>query len=223
MNRLILICVVFLCLLGCATCKNIVNKSNITASVNEKNNSRGAGSNFGSNRRSQLQRYSLAIMARGKASKSMMSRYLRNNNSKISKQKADHFASVYVAECEAEGINHDIAFAQMCHETNWLQFGGQVDPKQNNFAGLGATDDGAKGASFPSIEIGVRAQVQHLKAYASTGSLNRDCVDPRFTNVEKSSYRGSAKTLDDLTGKWATDPLYANNIKKKLRNMFVIK
>jgi hypothetical protein len=57
----------------------------------------------------------------------------------------------------------------------------------------GATDNGAKGASFPRIELGVRTQVQHLKIYASTGSLNGDCVDPRFENVVKAGYRYRSK------------------------------
>jgi hypothetical protein len=145
---------------------------------------------------------------------------LRDNNTKISKQKADYLAKIYIEECAEEGINHDIAFAQMCHETNFLKFGGQVKPEQNNFAGLGATDDGATGASFSSIRIGVRAQVQQLKAYASTSSLNHDLVDPRFENVIKAGYRGSAETVEDLTGRWASDQLYDKTIKKKLHNMF---
>jgi hypothetical protein len=192
---------------------------NRSDAVNKKNGLTA----FNPKRRSQLPKYSLAIMARGKADKDRMSRYLRHNNSKISKQKADYFASTYIAECAIEGVNHDIAFTQMCHETNFLRFGGQVKPNQNNFAGLGATDNGANGASFPTIKIGVRAQVQHLKAYASTASLNRDRVDPRFENVVKAGYCGSVKVLDNLTGKWATDPAYANSIKKKLRDMFMLK
>ncbi|MDR2735422.1 MAG: glucosaminidase domain-containing protein [Puniceicoccales bacterium] len=215
MNKLAFVYIIFLCLLGCATCKNIANKGDVVRSTNESSGIIKA--RIGSR---QLPRYSLAIMARGKASKDMMSKYLRRNGGKISKQKADYFASAYISECAAEGVNHDIAFAQMCHETNFLQFGGQVDPKQNNFAGLGATDNGASGASFPSVEIGIRAQVQHLKAYASTSELNHSCVDPRFENIVKAGYRGTAKTLSDLAGKWATDPLYGDKIKKKLRDMF---
>jgi hypothetical protein len=46
---------------------------------------------------------------------------------------------------------------------------------------------------------GVRAQVQHLKAYASTEPLKQECVDPRFKLVT----RGVAPSWEDLNGRWA--------------------
>ena len=89
--------------------------------------------------------------------------------------------------------------AQIVHETNWLQFGGDVKVEQCNFAGLGATGNGNPGLTFESVSVGVRAQVQHLKAYASVDPLNQECVDPRFKYVT----RGVAPTLAKLDGRWA--------------------
>lgn len=90
-------------------------------------------------------------------------------------------------------------------ETGWLQFGGDVRPDQCNFGGLGATGNDNPGNSFPSVEIGLRAQAQHLKAYASFDPVNGVCYDIRFGYVQ----RGSAPTVQDLGGgKWASDPLY---------------
>ena len=42
-----------------------------------------------------------------------------------------------------------------------------------------------KGNSFKSPKEGIRAQIQHLKAYASTQPLTQTCVDPRYQYVQK--------------------------------------
>lgn len=102
-------------------------------------------------------------------------------------------------EATAEGVRAEVLYAQAMHETGYLQFGGQVDPSQCNFGGLGATNDGAAGATFGDVRTGLRAQVQHLKAYASTDSLKQSLVDQRFDLVE----RGCAPTVVDLNGRWA--------------------
>ena len=107
---------------------------------------------------------------------------------------------IYLSEGAKEGIRGDLAFAQALHETNFFKFGGDVLPHQNNFAGLGATGNGVRGHSFETPQAGVRAQIQHLKAYASTAPLNNPCVDPRFHYVKN---RGCAPYVEDLGGKWA--------------------
>lgn len=128
------------------------------------------------------------------------------------------FCQIVMKESEAEGIRAEVIFAQICLETGYLQFGGQVRAEQCNFAGLGATDDGAAGASFPNVSIGIRAQVQHLKGYASTEGLNQACVDPRF--VYLSSRRGTARYVQSLGGgNWATDPNYASKLMNLIKTM----
>ncbi|MCH1430011.1 MAG: glucosaminidase domain-containing protein [Chlamydiales bacterium] len=156
------------------------------------------------------------IMSRGKLSAQHLSHYLLANNRSISKSYAKNLAKTYIQESRIEGVNHDIAFAQMCHETNFLSFGNQVSRKQNNFSGLGATDDGAKGATFPSAAVGVRAQIQHLKAYASKKAIRQKIVDPRFHLVT----RGSAPTIFELTGRWATDSNYDQKILRHIRSLY---
>ena len=67
-------------------------------------------------------------------------------------------------------------------ETNWLRFGGDVLPNPYNFAGLGATGKGVHGNVFnKNVMIGIRAQIQHLKCYASTSPLNNSLVDQRWS------------------------------------------
>ena len=113
------------------------------------------------------------------------------------------FCQIYYEEAVAEGIKAEVAFVQAMKETGWLQFTGVVKAEQYNFAGMGATGNGVSGESFKDVREGVRAQIQHLKAYGSTKSLNQTCVDNRFKYVE----RGSAIYVE-----WLSIP---NNPKKK--------
>ena len=120
----------------------------------------------------------------------------------------DQFAQIALEEANVEGVRAEVLFAQAMLETGNLRFGGDVSPDQCNFGGIGATGGGVKGNVFSDVRQGLRAQVQHLKAYASTAPLNNACVDPRFYYVT----RGSAPTVQLLSGKWAGDPSYGDKI-----------
>ena len=135
-----------------------------------------------------------SIMGTGSLTKEQMVKLLRSNNPSKSYKYISDFVDITIKEAKIEGINHDILFSQMMHETGYLKFGGDVKEEQNNFAGLGATGGGEPGLSFPSIEIGIRAVTQHLKAYASTEPLKQECVDPRFGYVT----RGTAIYVEHL-------------------------
>ncbi|MGK2348302.1 N-acetylmuramoyl-L-alanine amidase [Actinomyces sp. W5033] len=108
------------------------------------------------------------------------------------------FATLVYDEATAEGVSPELLFAQVMTETAWLQFGGDVSISQFNFGGLGATGNGNRGLSFPDVRTGLRAQVQHLRAYAdpsvTTASLAHPVVDPRFGYVRK----GSAPYVEHL-------------------------
>ncbi|MBO4365661.1 MAG: glucosaminidase domain-containing protein [Eggerthellaceae bacterium] len=131
----------------------------------------------------------------------------------------EDFVNLCIEEASAEGVRPEVLFAQIVHETGWLQFGGQVSPEQNNFGGLGATNDGAAGASFPDVRTGLRAQVQHLKAYASTDELANPVVDPRFDLIS----RGCAPTVYDLGGRWAyPGDHYGEALMTRMQDMYAI-
>ncbi|PLX10186.1 MAG: glucosaminidase [Marinilabiliales bacterium] len=151
---------------------------------------------------------SVKIAQDGRFSIDVMAYYLHNNNPQISLIKSKEIARIYYEESKIEGINHDVAFSQMCLETGFLNFGGDVQPHQNNFCGLGVTGNGVKGLSFEDERKGIRAHIQHLKAYATTKAPKNKIIDSRFKFVK----RGSAKHVDDLTGKWASDKNYGNKI-----------
>ncbi len=114
-------------------------------------------------------------------------------------------------------INPMRAISQSILETGWFKFAGSsVSASQHNYCGLGATGGGASGASFKTIEDGVRAQLQHLYAYGCKDKLpegETTIVDPRFKLVT----RGVAVYWEQLAGRWAvpgfdgTDPLVAMN------------
>lgn len=125
------------------------------------------------------------------------------------------FCTIICEEAAAEGVRAEIVFTQAMLETGWLQFGGDVKIGQFNFAGIGATGGGVPGSSFPDVRTGIRAQVQHLKAYASTAPLNNVCVDPRFHYVK----RGSAPTMEQLAGKWAASTGYGSSLRSILSRL----
>ena len=166
------------------------------------------------------------IMGEGRLPAEQMALFLTLNNPNLDMDFALMIANLYIEEAAKEGVNHDVAFAQMSLETGFMAFGNLVSPEQNNFAGLGATGlpgpDGLpeRGIYFPDARIGVRAHIQHLKAYASTEPLNQELVNPRFHIVERFVGRGIAPTIQGLTGRWATDPLYCQKIATILSRMY---
>lgn len=156
------------------------------------------------------------IMGKGAVPAEQLSLFLVRNNGQIDPLYAETLAKFYIEEAAYEGVNHDIAFAQMCLETGFLRFGGDVKREQNNFCGLGATGGGEPGLSFPDPRTGVRAQIQHLKAYGSTEPLKGELVDPRFRFVR----RGVSPTIEGLAGTWAADVQYAEKIKNILNRLY---
>lgn len=126
-------------------------------------------------------------------------------------------AQYYVEEGAAEGVTGDVAFMQSIVETGWFRFSGSVPAWKNNFAGIGATDANPDPATFPDARTGVRAQIQHLRAYGDPGAfacavppLSNPCVDPRFDLVVP---KGKAPTWNQMgNGNWATSATYAATI-----------
>ncbi|CAN1209264.1 N-acetylmuramoyl-L-alanine amidase [Tumidithrix helvetica PCC 7403] len=154
------------------------------------------------------------IMGSGNTSEAQLLSFLKINEVPIAKY--GDLPRIYREEAAIEGVNHDIAFCQMCLETNFLQFGGDILPEQNNFGGLGVVGGGLHGDRFPDQRTGVRAQIQRLKAYASTAPLVLAVVDPRFPYIT----RGVAPLLGQLTDRWALDPNYDRRIMAIIRRLY---
>ncbi|NQZ58684.1 MAG: glucosaminidase domain-containing protein, partial [Lentisphaeraceae bacterium] len=77
-------------------------------------------------------------MGFGECSSEQMAAYILLKNTRANREVLLYLAQTYIREAKLEGVNHDIAFAQMCHETKFLKFGNQVKKNQNNYCGLGA-------------------------------------------------------------------------------------
>ena len=168
-----------------------------------------------------------AIMGAAQATAQQMALYCRSRNPAplLTCCSVEELAGLFLAEGRAEGVRGDVAFAQSLLETGFFRYGGIVLPTQNNYAGLGALNGNAQGtaASFPDPRTGVRAQIQHLKAYASTAPLSNACADPRFSLVA----RGTAPWVewlgasDNPSGKgWAVPGKgYGANVLELLRGI----
>jgi len=111
--------------------------------------------------------------------------------------------SYYYEEGTREGIRPDVAFAQALKETGFFRYGGTVTPDQNNYCGLGTTSATVKGAYFATSQIGVRAHIQHLLAYASTRRPVQPVVDPRYNLVRTVYGTNTLGNWQDLNGRWA--------------------
>ncbi|MGB3495510.1 MAG: N-acetylmuramoyl-L-alanine amidase [Elainellaceae cyanobacterium] len=160
------------------------------------------------------------IMGRGVMSDVRLIMFLKANNEKA----VEHFSELpkfYREEAVIEGVNHDIAFSQMCLETSFLAFGGEIQPDHNNFAGLGALgnlnlEEDTHVATFRSQRLGVRAHIQHLKAYASQEPLVQELTDPRFRFVS----RGVAPHIQQLSGRWSANLDYGRQIISILKRLY---
>ena len=153
----------------------------------------------------------------------LLSLFVSRNSNQI--DRARRLAPLYIKWGSTFNIRYDIAWAQMCHETGFLQFGGIVPPEANNFCGLGAT--GAKDAdenyvynSFATEELGIIAHYIHLAWYVCPDHLNivdsegdlycSTKYDPRHSDTSH-NYNGDS-TLGTLNERWAPSTTYTAKI-----------
>ena len=124
------------------------------------------------------------------------------------------FAYAVWDQATSEGVRPEVLLAQVIVETGWLKFGGDVQPDQCNFGGLGATGNGVRGESFSTVATGLLAQSQHLKGYATSVKLNNTCVDGRYKYINP---LGKANdSVEGLAGTWAADKEYGTKLVKQI-------
>lgn len=158
---------------------------------------------------------STPVMAQARVAPAALAGWFRSKGKTSSATVSiDVLAELFVDEGADEGVAGDLAFAQSIVETGYFGFSTRVPARFNNFSGLGAVDGGTGAASFPDARTGVRAQIQHLRAYAdptaTTAALSHAVVDPRFSLVWP---KGKAPTWEQFgNGNWATDPDYAGKV-----------
>ncbi len=111
------------------------------------------------------------------------------------------------------GVDPLVVVAQMDHETAHLSSYWSQRPRRNP-AGIGVTGAPGEGVSFPRWSDSVDAHVGRLLAYAlpkGTGTVEQKRLIARALSWRPlpDSYRGSARTIYGLQGRWATDRYYA--------------
>ncbi|GAH23857.1 unnamed protein product, partial [marine sediment metagenome] len=125
---------------------------------------------------------------------------------------ARRLAPLYIKWGKTFNIRADIAWAMMCHETGFLEFGGIAKPEWNNFCGLGVTGPDAVGCRFDSEELGVIAHYAHLAWYVYPSHINEYCsktYDPRHSD---SHYFNGNSTIGTLNARWAPSSIYTDKI-----------
>src|SRR5262245_60578586 len=147
-------------------------------------------------------------------------------------------AALFIAEGALENVRGDLAFAQSIVETGYFGYvGSMVKPWNFNFAGMGACDSCNSGRQFPSPQMGVRAQIQHLKNYADINSRAAKLRNPPVPewyaypslnpttaahNFDTFFAKGRAPTWNKMgNGNWATSPNYSAAVISVFENMLV--
>jgi len=142
--------------------------------------------------------------------------YIQKRNPGLSQVFVENLIETYFIEAGIEGINTDLAIAQMCQATNFLKNQNVTQP--HNYAGFIPFRNG-NSISFNNMVEGVRAHIQHLKGYASPENPKQLIVDPRWNIL--SGFRGTVNTLEELSRKWSPNnaQVYENNIKAIIDEM----
>jgi len=159
------------------------------------------------------------IIANGILTKDNIVAYIQSKNNIVSGKLIEDIVGIYMEEARKENINLDIAIAQMCEGTNFLNDLNRL--AANNYGDLHNIMRPKEKASFPSMELGIRVHIQQLKYYASQTGLSYPAVDqPRLKRIEKN--RGKYTTLDQLFSVWVSRDyaVYRNSINKILDEMY---
>lgn len=118
--------------------------------------------------------------------------------------------------CRRVGLDFALLAAQSAHETNWWRSDAWLTSL--NPAGIGITDGPNVGRVYSGGADAAAAHVVHMYAYVygpvptlhPLSPYTR--LDPRYNEVANGRLAGSVSTLDDLTGRWATDLRYSEKI-----------
>jgi hypothetical protein len=160
------------------------------------------------------------IIADGVLSSDSIVSYIQSKNfGVLTPDRIATIVNTYIGEARKEGVNHDIAIAQMCEGTNYLTNRDRL--YTYNYGDLHNIKRPKEKATFQSMEIGIKVHIQQLKYYASPTGLRYPPVDQaRLKRVEKN--RGKYRTLDQLFPVWVTKNLgvYRNTINNILIEMY---
>jgi hypothetical protein len=176
---------------------------------------------------------SAPIIGAVRGSPELAAKYLAKRGTHVSYTSRDHLliARYYWAFASSVGVDPLLAFAQMCHETGNLTSWWSLRERRNP-CGLGVTGETSrsrtkppvgpgvdwqydsasllwkKGFGFRDWQIAAKAHLGHLLVYAVAPGVQTPnqramvAFDPRAVAMPL-SYKGVAKTWNDLEGRWA--------------------
>jgi hypothetical protein len=123
------------------------------------------------------------------------------------------------------GLNPAIIIAQSALETDtWrtVYWSDHLNP-----AGIGITSSGSPSYTWNNGTDAARGHLVHFYLYAvgevRSGNIlyPYKSLDPRYDAAVSAGYAGIADTINDLTGRWATDPNYAPKIAGRGNDIFI--
>lgn len=153
----------------------------------------------------------LPILSKTTATVTQMQEWAK---SKGANQKFIDLAPIFYNTSIKVGVNPLVTYCQSAKETGYFKFGGVLDITYNNPCGMknstgGGDYDSNAHKRFKNWEEGIQAQIDHLALYAgATGYPKVGTPDPRHFAY----LLGTAKTVEELGGKWAPSESYGKEI-----------
>ena len=139
-----------------------------------------------------------------------------------------NLSELYYKLSVERGINPAVSYAQFAHETGFLykvKSAAGLDASYHNPCGLKVPQGGGdydKNAHmrFKTWHDGISAHLDHLALYAGAKGYPREnTLDPRHFPY----LLGTAKTVEELSGKWAPSQSYGDKLKIYIKEMENIK
>jgi plasmid maintenance system antidote protein VapI len=152
------------------------------------------------------------VMSSGSISPARVKEYVRTKKNLTNRDIA--IIDKYFEEARIEGVNADIAIAQMLYWTNNMRNNERVS--SCNYGGLSPLPQRNFYGSFSSITEGVSAHIQHLKGYANVAP-NQKIVDPRYYLAVERGFNGI--TFDQVYRSWSVNSRYGQEIDYILRDL----
>lgn len=135
-----------------------------------------------------------------------------------------YLAEVYLL-APLVGLDPAVVVAQSNLETDTWRTG--YWREHLNPAGIGIIANGAPSFTWANGTDAARGQIVHLYLYA-VGVIPAGhplepykALDPRYQAAINAGYAGIARTVGDLTGRWAVDPNYGEKLSGRGNDMFV--
>ena len=124
--------------------------------------------------------------------------FAKSRNANLDEEMVSSLVELYAKFCEAEGVDIVVALSQVLYETVNFTYRNKNKKENNNFGGVRLEN---KYTTFPSVEEGVKAHIQLLKALSTKESLTTEPCE-LYKNMVESGSLGVAPTVISLSGTW---------------------